>query len=105
MDMLAVTDAAAQAIGALTTEQGQHDPEGGLRFSVQSGDDASAQLALSVARQPEEGDQVLEAGNGAHVYLEDRAAELLDDKILDVQRDSAGEVAFAVVPQQQQQQG
>ncbi|ALG08993.1 iron-sulfur cluster biosynthesis family protein [Kibdelosporangium phytohabitans] len=97
--MLAVTDAAAQAIGALTSQNGQQEAEGGLRFSLQSSDDAGAQLALAVTKQPEQGDQVVTTDNGASVYLERAAAEFLDDKVLDVQQNNEGEIAFALAPQ------
>jgi iron-sulfur cluster assembly protein len=99
--MLAVTDAAAQAIEALTSQDGQQQQaEGGLRFSLKAADDASAQLALAVTRQPEQGDKVVTADNGAHVFLEQGAAEFLDDKVLDVQQNNEGEIAFALAPQQ-----
>lgn len=97
--MLAVTDAAAHAIEALTSKNGQHSTEGGLRFSLQSSDDAGAQLALAVTPEPEQGDQVVTADNGASVYLESGAAQFLDDKVLDVQQNNDGEVAFALAPQ------
>lgn len=98
--MLAVTDAAAQAIEALTSQDGQQQTEGGLRFSLRTADDASAQLALAVISQPEQGDKVVTADNGANVFLEQGAAEFLDDKVLDVQRNTEGEIAFALAPQQ-----
>ena len=98
--MLAVTDAAAQAIEALTSQDGQPQTEGGLRFSLMTADDASAQLALAVTREPEQGDKVVTADNGAHVFLEEGAAEFLDDKVLDVQQNTEGEIAFALAPKQ-----
>jgi Fe-S cluster assembly iron-binding protein IscA len=98
--MLAVTDAAAHAIEALTSQDGQQQTEGGLRFSLRTADDASAQLALAVTGQPEQGDKVVTADNGANVFLEQGAAEFLDDKVLDVQRNNEGEIAFALAPQQ-----
>jgi iron-sulfur cluster assembly protein len=94
--MLAVTDAAAQAIEALTSSE---QSSGGLRFSLQSGEDSNAQLALAVTPQPQDGDQVVTADNGAHVYVDRGAAEFLDDKVLDVQRNTEGEIAFALEPQ------
>ncbi|MEV4319810.1 iron-sulfur cluster biosynthesis family protein [Actinocrispum sp. NPDC049592] len=96
--MLAVTDAAAQAIEALTSSEATTD--GGLRFSLQSSQDSSAQLALAVTPRPEEGDQVVTADNGAHVFVDQGAAQFLDDKVLDVQRNADGEVAFALEAQQ-----
>jgi iron-sulfur cluster assembly protein len=94
--MLTVTEAAAEAITALTN-QGEGDA--GLRLAVQNADGESAQLALSVAPEPVEGDSVLGAEEGPKVFLEPQAAALLDDKVLDVQEDEAGGVAFAVLPQ------
>jgi len=98
--MLALTDAAAQAISALTAQEGQTD-NGGLRFAVQAQQDSGAQLALSVAPAPEEGDQVVGSDGGAKVFLEPQAAMFLDDKVLDVQQDEQGQLNFAVLPQQE----
>ena len=101
--MLAMTDAAAQAISALTAQEGKQET-GGLRFAVQSQQDQGAQLALSVAEQPEAGDQVLGSDAGARVFLEPQAAVFLDDKVLDVQQDDQGQLNFAVMPQPGDQQ-
>jgi iron-sulfur cluster assembly protein len=102
--MLSVTEAAAEAITALTGQEGTQDG-GGLRFALHSQQGESPQLAVSVAPEPESGDRVLGADGGPKVFLEPEAAALLDDKVLDVQRDETGEVAFAVLPQAQPQQG
>ncbi|HEY3709154.1 MAG TPA: iron-sulfur cluster biosynthesis protein [Amycolatopsis sp.] len=96
--MLTVTEAAAEAITALTAQQGAE--ESGLRFALQSMENEGAQLALSVAPAPEDGDRVVGTDGGAKVFLEPQAAALLDDKVLDVQQDETGDVAFAVLPQQ-----
>jgi Fe-S cluster assembly iron-binding protein IscA len=93
-----MTDAAADAISALTAQEGKQET-GGLRFAVQAQQDSGAQLALSVADQPEAGDQVLGTEGGARVFLEPEAAQFLDDKVLDVQQDDAGRLNFAVMPQ------
>nr|WP_243859498.1 iron-sulfur cluster biosynthesis family protein [Amycolatopsis arida] len=90
-----MTDAAAEAITALTAQQ----ENAGLRFAVQEQQDAGAQLALSVAPAPEEGDQVLGTESGARVFLEPQAADFLDDKLLDVQQDEQGQLSFAVMQQ------
>jgi len=94
--MLTVTEAAAEAITALTAEQGTESEQSGLRFALQSMEGDGAQLALSVAPAPEDGDRVVGTDGG-----EPQAAALLDDKVLDVQQDDTGDVAFAVLPQQQ----
>jgi Fe-S cluster assembly iron-binding protein IscA len=96
--MLAVTEAAAEAISALTA-QGGIQQEGGLRFAMQVSTDSEAALALSVAPAPAEGDQVVTANEGAHVFLEQGAADYLSDKVLDIQPDADGQLSFAVLEQ------
>jgi iron-sulfur cluster assembly protein len=96
--MLAVTEAAAEAISALTA-QGGIQQEGGLRFAMQSESDSQAALALSVAPAPAAGDQVVTAREGAQVFLEEQAASYLSDKVLDVQPDGDGQLSFAVLEQ------
>ena len=96
--MLAVTEAAAEAISALTA-QGGIQQEGGLRFAMQSESDSQAALALSVAPAPAAGDQVVTAREGAQVFLEEQAAGYLSDKVLDVQPDGEGQLSFAVLEQ------
>jgi iron-sulfur cluster assembly protein len=93
--MLAVTEAAAEAISALTA-QGGIQQEGGLRFAMQT-EDSQPALALTVAPSPAEGDQVVTANEGAHVFLEEQAANYLSDKVLDVQPDAEGQLSFAVL--------
>jgi Fe-S cluster assembly iron-binding protein IscA len=94
--MLAVTEAAAEAITALTA-QGGVEEQGGLRFSMQNAADAQTALALTVAPAPIDGDQVVTADTGANVFLEEQAADFLSDKVLDVQQDSDGQLNFAVL--------
>jgi Fe-S cluster assembly iron-binding protein IscA len=96
--MLAVTEAAAEAISALTA-QGGIQQQGGLRFAMQNDTDSQAALALTVAPAPTEGDQVVTANEGAHVFLEEQAADFLADKVLDVQPDAEGQLTFAVLEQ------
>ena len=94
--MLAVTEAAADAISALTAQEGV-DQEGGLRFEMRALEDAQTALALSVAPAPADGDQVVTAQQGAQVFLEPQAAQFLSDKVLDVQQDAEGQLSFAVI--------
>ena len=51
--MLAVTDAAADAISALTAQEGVQD-QGGLRFEMRALENSQTALALSVAPAPAE---------------------------------------------------
>ncbi len=102
-DMLAMTDAAAEAISALTSQDGQD--AAGLRFAVREENDEGAQLALSIAPAPEDGDQVLGTEGGARVFLEPQAASFLDDKVLDIQQDDQGQLNFAVMQQAEGTEG
>ncbi|MDV6013752.1 iron-sulfur cluster biosynthesis protein [Haloechinothrix sp. LS1_15] len=112
--MLAMTDVAAEAIHALTEggdqeSDGQVDQQGeqgqqqaGLRMAVSQDTEGGAQLSLAVADGPEEGDQVVSSETGARVFLEQQAAQLLDDKVLDVQQDEQGQLNFTISQQQPQ---
>jgi iron-sulfur cluster assembly protein len=91
--MLAITDAAAEAIKGVVSSQGA--PEGaGLRIAAPPEGAEEGRLAVALAAVPAEEDEVIEEG-GAHVFLESRAAEALDDKLLDAQVEG-GQVRFTV---------
>ena len=91
--MLAVTESAIDAIKELAPG------EAGLRVFTAELPGAAGQQAfqIEVAAEPAAEDRVLEA-DGAHVFLEPRAATLLDDKVLDATREGAS-VRFAVAEQ------
>lgn len=97
--MLAMTDTAAEAITALTQQQTAEE-SGGLRVAVTDVAEGEMQLSLQLSEAPEAGDQVVGTETGAQVFMETRAAEFLDDKVLDVQQDDQGQLNFAVYPQQ-----
>jgi len=90
--MLTLTDNAVSAIRALIS-QPEQPPESGLRIMGQGEGVPPFQLAL--ADTPADGDQVIEA-NGARVFLDSDAAEVLADKSLDAEVDGQGAVAFSV---------
>jgi Fe-S cluster assembly iron-binding protein IscA len=97
--MLAITDLAAEAIKTLATDA--ELPEGGgLRITAPDPDQG---LELSLAGRPDDDDVVL-SGEGVTVFLEQAAARVLDDKILDVQTvpgaDGEDELRFAIGPQE-----
>lgn len=99
--MLAITETAAQAINSLIIASQM--PEGaGLRIAPQQ-EAPSEALELSVAAAPGSEDTVVEVeGGGAPVFLEPTAAQVLDDKVLDVQRvmeEDEEQYRFAIAPQ------
>jgi iron-sulfur cluster assembly protein len=93
--MLAITDAAAEAIKGVVSSHGV--PEGaGLRIATPP-EAPEGGLEVALAAVPAEDDEVIDEG-GAHVFLESRAAEALDDKLLDA-HDEGGRVRFTVSEQ------
>ncbi len=93
--MLAITEEAAAAIGTLATNA-QLPDGGGLRITAPSSEQG---LQLALVGNPEQEDVVL-AGDGVTVFLEPAAAQVLDDKVLDVQTvangDGEQELRFAI---------
>jgi Fe-S cluster assembly iron-binding protein IscA len=96
--MLTLTDTAADVVKQLTEIDAPND-DAGLRISAQPDGEDGPGLLLSAAPAPEDGDQVV-AEAGARVFLDESAAVMLDDKILDAQVGSDGAVQFAVGQQQ-----
>ncbi|HEY4007442.1 MAG TPA: adhesin [Pseudonocardia sp.] len=98
--MLAITESAAEAINALVSLNEM--PEGsGARIAT---DGQGEGLELALVPSPAQDDTVVQ-GSGATVYLENTAAQVLGDKMLDVERvEENGEeqMRFAIVPHQQQ---
>lgn len=102
--MIALTENAVTAIRNLTDQPAVPDGSG-LRIatgtvpvSEDTATEDSRVLTLAVETQPQEGDQVVDAG-GARLFLEHDAAAYLDDKALDAQVDSAGAISFQVEQQ------
>jgi iron-sulfur cluster assembly protein len=93
--MLTLTENASAIVNEITSQPGLAETAG-LRITS----DASPEPAfeVSAAQQAEPGDQVVEQG-GATVYLDESAAQLLDDKVLDAAVDPAGKVEFALALQ------
>lgn len=98
--MLTITDRAAEAITTLAAEADL--PEGGgVRISSFDGEQG---VDISLVGEPHPEDVVV-AWEGLTLYLEPGAAEVLQDKELDVRRVSGpdgedDELRFAVGPQQ-----
>jgi Fe-S cluster assembly iron-binding protein IscA len=91
--MLALTDNAADAIRTIV-ESSDLDDRAGLRFSIHSVTEDEAELAVTLAPEASAGDEEVEV-EGAHVYLDEAAAAMLQDKILDAEVTEDGEVGFS----------
>jgi iron-sulfur cluster assembly protein len=79
--LLALTDNAVQAVKHIVDSSEESSGTGGLRMVAEQ-QGTQANFALSVVPLPAEDDEVVEQQD-ARVFLEPRAASLLDDKILD----------------------
>jgi len=93
--VLTLTENATLVIKSIT---GQDDVPGGAGVRISQDNPASQALAITTTESPQPGDQVVEE-NGARVFLEETAAQTLDDKVLDAAVDESGGVEFLLVPQ------
>lgn len=93
--VLTLTENASTVVKTLVDQNGGAD-EAGLRISQDAPDSPALHVIPSEAPQP--GDQVLEE-DGARVFLEEIAADTLEDKVLDAQVDDSGGVQFTIAPQ------
>jgi len=92
--MLALTENVTTIVKKLAEEV----PEiSGLRIATE---DEGQSLSVSPAEQAQGDDQVVEQ-DGATIYLEAAAAQLLDDKVLDGGVDDEGNIQFALGQQQE----
>jgi Fe-S cluster assembly iron-binding protein IscA len=81
--VLTITETAAEAIRGIVASP--EIPDGaGIRIATQPGAEQPAPLEVTVAEVPADSDQVLDEA-GARVFVEEHAAEILDDKTLDAQ--------------------
>jgi iron-sulfur cluster assembly protein len=81
--VLTLTETAAEVVRTLV-EQSEAPDSGGLRIAASDGEAEGVELELSLVVEPEALDETVEQ-EGATVYLDPGAAELLDDKLLDAQ--------------------
>jgi iron-sulfur cluster assembly protein len=97
--VLTLTENANNVVKSIVEQSGQGG-QGGLRISQDAPDSPALHVMPTEAPQP--GDQVLEEETGARVFLEETAAETLDDKVLDAQVDESGGVQFTIALQPEQ---
>jgi iron-sulfur cluster assembly protein len=79
--MLKITEQAREAIAAIVADGGVGD-NGGLRISGTQSNGETA-LDFDVADAASDGDQTVSEG-GARLFLDETAAAVLEDKVLDV---------------------
>lgn len=96
--MLTITNGAAEAIKQIVTTSKVGD-DGGIRLSVQPLDGDRAKLELAIAPSPTPGDSHIEEA-GANVFVDEKAAPFLQDKLLDATIESDGP-SFSILEQQQ----
>lgn len=97
--MLTLTE---NADAVVTTIVGREEAsaEAGLRIQTAEGQgpNGEARFAVHVVPSPEPADVVID-GVASRVFLEEHAAEVLSDKVLDAGVDDEGAVSFTILPQ------
>ena len=91
--LLALTDNAVEAVKSIVSSSDEASETGGLRMVAERAG-AQANFELSVVPLPAEDDEVIEE-QGVRVFLEQEAASLLDDKVLDAKVEQ-DQVAFTI---------
>lgn len=89
--MLTLTENASTIVKYVAEQSG--GDAAGLRITADPGLDGN--LNVTPAAQAEPGDQVVEQ-EGATVFLDDQAAAILSDAVLDAGVDETGNVQFAL---------
>ncbi|WP_249009440.1 hypothetical protein [Conexibacter sp. DBS9H8] len=80
--MLTLTPTASAAVNALLDNPDL--PEGaGLRLQVQPGTDGRAGIGIEIVPAPQDGDQLVPAGDGHDLYLSPEVTGALEDQVLD----------------------
>lgn len=93
--MLTLTQNATLIVKEIADQQGGAE---GAGLRITTGHEPEPGLLVTTAELPEPGDAVLEQ-DGATVYLDQGAATMLDDKVLDAAVDEGGRVEFALAVQ------
>lgn len=96
--VLMLTPTAIEVVRNITSTQGSPEAAG-LRIAAAPDAPPDGPLQISVAAAPAENDQVL-SGEGSRIFLDQQAAEYLDDKVLDAGIDSDGRATFTLAHQE-----
>lgn len=91
--MLTLTDNAADIVKQIA-EQVEDADGPGLRIS-EADHTPETGLVLAAVSAPEPGDQIID-DHGARVFLDQTAAAILDDKVLDAKVEPDGAVTFGL---------
>ena len=96
--MLAITQTAVDALDSIVASAPVSDTAG-VRISEQVSADGQPGLAIALVEGPQPTDQVLEPdGEHTPLYIDEAAAQVLDDKVLDAQIQD-GQVGFVLAEQ------
>jgi Fe-S cluster assembly iron-binding protein IscA len=98
--MLTLTPAAAEVVRTILADAPE-EARGGLRISPAEPTPEGVAFEMTLVDAPEADDQTVEE-DGATLYLEPEAAQILDDKILDAEVGD-GQIRFAVIDPQNTQ--
>jgi Fe-S cluster assembly iron-binding protein IscA len=92
-----LTPTAIEVVRNITSSPDSPD-EAGLRIAAAPQAQPEGALQISITPGPAEDDQVL-SGEGSRIFLDQQAAEYLDDKILDAGVDAEGKATFMLAQQ------
>ena len=92
---LTLTDSAVEAVREIVASAPDAQESSGMRIVASEMPDGRASFELSIASVPGEDDEVIEE-QGARVFLESNASDLLDDKALDARVGDDRQIAFVI---------
>lgn len=93
--MLTLTETATTVVKSIISRQSDA-ADGGLRIKAKA--ESDREFGVEVVSAPAAGDHVVDT-DGARVFLEENAAVVLGDKVLDATVSESGAVTFALLPQ------
>jgi iron-sulfur cluster assembly protein len=96
--MLAISPAASNAIDAALDAASVPDGAG-LRLAAGAPTERGVAIEVAFVTAADPGDQVIETDAAADVFVEPKAAELLEDQVLDAGQQADGSITFTLRPQ------
>lgn len=92
---LTLTENAVAAVKEIVSSVPEAQESSGMRIVAHEAPDGQASFELSIAPVPLEDDEVIEE-QGARVFLETSASDLLGTKELDARMDADRQIAFLI---------